>query len=197
MTDCPYHSSFLQKAEEYILLPNGNGLTGQLGYYIPKFTAEKYPELISHFGLRKNPQKLAEIFKTPITWGDYCDTYTSDCLNNDENEVVATRPPSSAKERDRYFVEGSYTGFFKDNGCNDSFTNCTGRFVDTHCSWTTYAESQFHWQNISLASDGPNEPNNGYSNAQLVEIIFAANATKSDVVSSKSIYSIRLYSRNL
>jgi hypothetical protein len=168
-------------AEEYILLPNGNGLTGQLGYYIPRFTAENYPELISHFGLRNNPQKLAEIFKTPITWGEYCDTFTSNCSNKDDNEI-ATRLPSSDRERKKYFLEGSYTGFFKENGCNDSFTNCTGHFVDTYCGWTTYAESQFHWQNIALASAGPNEPNNGYSNEQLVEIVFAANATKSDLL---------------
>ena len=121
---------------------------------------------VSHFGLRNNPQKLAEIFKTPITWGEYCDTFTSECSNNDDNEV-ATRLPSSDRERKKYLLEGSYTGFFKENGCNDSFTNCTGHFVDTYCGWTTYAESQFHWQNISLASAGPNEPNNGYSNEQL------------------------------
>mmetsp|Transcript_18830 Transcript_18830/g.28635 ORF Transcript_18830/g.28635 Transcript_18830/m.28635 type:complete len:615 (-) Transcript_18830:280-2124(-) len=121
---------------------------------------------------------MAEIFKTPITWGEYCDLN----LNCTLLDKVATRKPTNA-ERGKYFLDGSYTGFFKENYCDVSnSTSCVGHFVDVYCLWTTLAESQFYWHNISLVSGGHIEPNNGYSNEELVEIVFAANATRSDVL---------------
>ena len=171
---------WLSKADKYTMPPRKNGLTGRAGYYIPQFTADEHPELISHFGLRNQPQKMAEIFKTPITWGEYCDLN----LNCTLLDKVATRKPTNA-ERGKYFLDGSYTGFFKENYCDvGNSTSCVGHFVDVYCLWTTLAESQFYWHNISLVSGGHIEPNNGYSNEELVEIVFAANATRSDVVSS-------------
>jgi len=165
--------------EEYIFLTKRNGLTGQMGYYIPKFTAKKHPEFVSHFGLSNKPQKLSEVFKTPISWGEYCSS-TADCSDQNKNEV-ATRQPSDS-EKDKYFVDGFYKGFFKDNKCDiNNVNDCNGHFVNIGCKWTSFAESQFYWQNISLASAGP-LPNGAYSGSQLIEIMNASNATKSDVL---------------
>mmetsp|Transcript_931 Transcript_931/g.1213 ORF Transcript_931/g.1213 Transcript_931/m.1213 type:complete len:846 (-) Transcript_931:357-2894(-) len=161
---------------DFILPPIKNGSTGNFGYYIPKYTAEKYPELLSHFGLSNNAQKLAEVFKIPITWGVYCSSY-SNCTFADG---VATRLPINDKERSSYFLEGGYKGFFKENECNAR--TCAGHFADLHCEWYSFSDSQFYWHNISLASAGPNAPNNGYTQAQLTEIVFAANASRSDVM---------------
>lgn len=160
---------------------NKNGLTASVGYYIPRFTAERYPEFLSHFGLSNIPKKLSDVFKTPITWGEYCDAVN--CTNLGDG--VATRPPSDTGERNKYFLDGSYTGFFKDNQCDhNDMTACSGHFVDVDsCMWGTFAQNQFYWHNISLASSGPKKPNSGYSIEQVIEIVFAANATRSDVVS--------------
>ena len=158
-----------------------NGLAASAGYYIPRFTAERYPEFLSHFGLSNIPQRLSDVFKTPITWGEYCGVMNC----SDPDDGVATRPPSDTRERNKYFVEGSYTGFFQDNQCDpNDVTACTGHLIDVDlCTWASVAENQFYWHNISLASAGPSHSNSGYSIGQVVDIVFAANATRSDVVS--------------
>ncbi len=158
-------------------------MIGQIGYYIPIFTADRYPELATYFGLRNNRNLLADVFRTPTTWGYYCENISnSKCESPDD---IAKSRPLDEKEAKKYFVEESYKGHFRitdKNDCEKNPGSCTGHFIDTSCNWTTYAENQFYWQNISLVSDGPLHPNFGYTSEQGIEIIYAANATKSDVI---------------
>lgn len=170
------------KEYPFIFHVSRNGMTGQIGYYIPTFTAQRYPELATYFGLRNNRELLAKVFKTPTTWGDYCEMVSSSkCKNPDE---IAKGEPSDKTEASKYFVDGSFKGYFRitdANDCGKNPSNCTGHFIDPSCNWTTYAENQFNWQNISLASAGSLQPNSGYTAEQVNEIVLAANATKSDI----------------
>jgi len=137
------------------------------------------PPLASYFGLQgeENRVKLAEIFKQPTNWSDYCALADSGCLNDDG---VATRKPNSAKEGGSYFVEGEYTGYFKSNGC-DTNPNCIGSVVSPYCKWSAYTEAQLYWNNIALASHGPSGNNRAYGYSHMLQIYEAANATGADV----------------
>jgi len=168
-------------AETGCVLPNeNNGLVGGLGFYLPLFTVERDWTLTSYHGLQDR-EKLADRFKTPTTFADYCVHVSKDnCTSSDD---YVERPPSE-DEKENYFVEEIYKGYFRTtpaNNCTENPNTCTGHFVNPPCSWSTYAEAQFHWNDIPLASAGPLEPNNGYSYGHMTEIIKAANATKSDV----------------
>ena len=52
---------------------------------------------------RFDSNRLAEIFKRPTTFGDYCD-HVADCSNGEDE--AAARAPVDASERGRY--EGVY-----------------------------------------------------------------------------------------
>ncbi len=152
-------------------------MVGNLGLYTTQFTVKNNSSLISHFGLRgaANTQKLAETFKTPITWGDYC-SLVSNCTLGDD---VARRKPLTELEKISYFVEDYYTGHFMKN-CTVNGT-CMGFFANAPCRWTTYAEGQMYWHDIALKSTGP-EANGGYGPEHLQQIWLAANATKSNLI---------------
>ena len=53
----------------------GDGQVGKISLYIPKYTAERFPEMTSFYGLsgEENRLKLAQIFQFPYTWKDYCE----------------------------------------------------------------------------------------------------------------------------
>lgn len=154
-----------------------------MGFFIPLTTARRDPTLISYLGLQgeANRKKLAETFKTPTTWKEYCSLHESNCATGDS--VIASFPKTD-EEESSYFIEGLYPGYFRvhdDNNCTKNENTCTGHFVAGPCTWTNYAEAQMYWNNISLASRGPIKPNNGYTYSQMFQIYKAANATKSDV----------------
>lgn len=54
--------------------PQSMGVIGQENWFIPKFTAERDPTLLSYVGLagEENRRKLAKRFGRPVRWGDYC-----------------------------------------------------------------------------------------------------------------------------
>lgn len=174
-----YSSLVVEKGT--ILSEYANGIIGNLGFFIPHITATRYPEFSSYTGLSGdiNRVKLAQVFKTPITWKEYCDSY--DCTLS---ESAASREPENADEEALYFMEGIYTGFFEANNVTDCETNpeCMGHFVAPSCGWSVYAESQLYWNNIGLKSNGPLEPNNGYSYSQMYQVWRAAKATNSDII---------------
>lgn len=161
-------------------------MIGEEGWHIPKFTAEKDSSLLSHFGLagEENRRKLAERFNFPTTWGDYCNEVSPDgCRGN--NSTVAGRPPESEEETKSFFVEGLYTGHFRKtelNDCDKWPANCTGHFVDYPCGWTSFFIQQAHHLNIGLKSTGEQPGSDGYTYGQMLEIWYAANWTKSDVI---------------
>lgn len=160
------------------------GALGEQHWWVPRFTMERDPTLVSYAGLQgeENRFKLAQTFKRPTTWKQYCDEVsTSECSIADD---VATRPPKNEIEDQSMFVEGLYTGHFRAteaNNCTAHPFTCTGHITDYPCAWTTKVEQQTYHLNISLKSSGPSL-NGGYTFNQLYQIWQAANATKSDVM---------------
>jgi len=160
-----------------------NGMFAMIGYYIPRFTAERDPTLVHYVGLRgeKNRRKLASSFKTPISWIQYCALSEDNCTPDD---AIAKRFPVD-DESDRYFVKDLYTGHFhiaEANNCSDINQNCTGHFVEGPCTWISHGESIFYWNGIHLESRGNVTNNHGYSYSQILDIWSAANATKENVM---------------
>lgn len=122
---------------------------------------------------------LADIFKTPVSWGDYCKAF--DCSSPDS---AATRDPTSKSEEESYFWDEHYQGYFQDNNstaCTADIGNCFGQYIAPQCGWSNYGESQLYWNNIALESIGPFGPNGGYSYEQQKQIWKAAHATSSHV----------------
>ena len=72
-----------------------NGVAGYQGWYINKLSIERDPSLASSSGLSGeiNRKKMADTFKRPTTWSDYCNFVSStNCTVEDD---VANRPPTS------------------------------------------------------------------------------------------------------
>lgn len=165
--------------------PQTLGVLGQNSWYVPKFTAERNPTILSYVGLQgdDNRQKLASLFLRPTTWRDYCDEVSLDHCATDNG--VAKRQPLDMTEGDRMFVPGLYTGHFRKtekNDCDKHPTTCTGHIADYPCGWMSYLKQQLHWLDIALESDGPEPGCGGYTAQQLVDMWAAANATKSDLM---------------
>ena len=160
------------------------GALGEQFWFIPRFTAMRDPTLVSYVGLEgeANRRKLADRFKRPTTWKQYCDEVSvSNCTTNDG---VAARPPRNEVEGESMFVDGLYAGHFRattQNNCDLNPSNCTGHFADFPCSWGSFVTQQTYQLDIALESNG-NDMNGGYTISQLNQIWLAANATKSDVV---------------
>ena len=173
--------------ESYGGIPNSVvralGLKSIEGWYLPKFALAADPSLSSHVGLQgdANRRKLAETFKRPTTWHQYCQEVSStNCATPDE---VAQRPPTTGDEETKYFVSGLYTGHFRATLENDCDTNpaCTGHFADWPCGWTSFFPQQSHHLNIALKSSGP-EANGGYPYDSILDIWQASNATREPVM---------------
>jgi hypothetical protein len=158
------------------------GAISQESWFIPKFTAERDPSLLSFLGIQgeANRQKLAERFHRPTSWKDYCELVSNNtCATADS---VATRAPEE-EEYDTYFVKGLFTGYFRktdENDCEKNPTTCTGHITDYPCGWSSNVRPVAYWNNIALESNGPMPGSNGYGYSQIVQIMQAANATKSD-----------------
>jgi len=165
----------------------GTGGIGELHWFIPKLLAEKDPTLMSYFGMQgeKNRRKLAETFKRPTTWKDYCNIVSLD--NCTTNDGIASRYPNN-EEESLYFLDGLYKGYFRateKNDCDANPDNCTGHIVGSSCGelgFHSYYTQQAYHLDIAVESDGPVGPNNGYDYSSEVEIWLAANATRSPVL---------------
>lgn len=109
----------------------GLGVLAKESWFVTSFTAQKEATVVSYHGLvgEENRQKLAELFKRPTTWKDYCDLVsTSNCSIPDE---IALRYPDE-EESIKMFSNGLYTGHFRyteANNCTKWPTNCTGKKV--------------------------------------------------------------------
>ncbi|CAB9515293.1 Metabotropic glutamate receptor 1 [Seminavis robusta] len=165
--------------------PTSYGIVGEEALYVTKFTLEQDPSFATYIGLKgdRYRQKLAETFKRPLSWLQYCEQVSID--NCTTSNQVAQRPPKDETEAARYFVDGSYIGNFQytdQNNCTLNNDSCTGHFADYPCDWTSFAEAQFYHLNIALESNGPLPGSRGYSYSQLRELWQAANATKSNLI---------------
>jgi 7 transmembrane sweet-taste receptor of 3 GCPR len=153
--------------------------------FIPKFTAEQDPTLLSYIGMQgeNNRQKLADAFLRPTLWIDYCSEVSSN--NCSTPDGVAERAPEDEEESNMFFLEGLFTGHFRmtDVGnCTLNPTTCTGHVVDYPCDWSSFVEPLFYHLNIALSGDLHEEGARGHEDWQLTEIIAAANATKSNII---------------
>lgn len=162
---------------------DGNGQIGKDSLFLPKFTAQQYPFTVTYHGLSQNRQQLAEIFKRPTTWVDYCNEVSpKNCTIPDG---VADRYPDEA-DMGKYFAANRYTGHFRataDNICSGTQNGtCTGHAVAPPCDWSTFLEGQAYWLDMALKSSGPNHINGGYNYGEMIQIWNAANATKSHVI---------------
>ena len=127
--------------------------------------------------LRSIFSRLADTFKRPLVWSDYCTRISpNNCTAPDD---VAARAPSDAAEGGKYFVRGEYTGHFVATEKNNCTANpdCTGHIIDYPCTWSAYTASQLYWNDISLESNTPNGMNSyAYAaTAQILEASFATN----------------------
>lgn len=175
---------------------DGNGQVGGVYWYIPTFTMRRYPAFLSHLGLRDNMALLASVFKRPTTWRDYCEEVsTTNCTEPDD---FASEYPPTEEQGLKYFHAPEYIGHFratKENDCTASassplFDNstageewaCTGHIINAGCFWATFVEAQTFWNNIALKSSGRDSVSGGYTSADMADVWYAANATKSDVI---------------
>ena len=161
---------------------HGNGMVGQLQWYVPAFTARNHSKLITFHGLSNNREELAEVFKRPTTWKHYCEELSeSKCLQPDP---VAKRYPSQ-EEDDMYYQKDVFTGYFRhtsESNCTLNPNTCTGHIVAPPCSWSTDIEAQTYWLDIALKSNGSLTPNDGYAYEQMLQIWWAAAETGSHVI---------------
>lgn len=77
---------------------------------VTKFTLEKDQSLATYIGMKgeANRKKLADLFKRPIAFKEYCGLSASRCSESDN---VASRPPNSdGSEDEKYFIEGVFIG---------------------------------------------------------------------------------------
>lgn len=120
-------------------------------------------------------RKLASTFLRPATWAEYCTEVSFDnCASRDSHSTRAPEP----EERNLYFVEGQFTGYFRateKNDCDSYPSTCTGLILDWPCGWESFVQAQVYHLDIAL------EPVL-YSYAELLQIISAANATKSNII---------------
>lgn len=158
-----------------------DGQIGKISWYIPAFTAERFPEFITYHGLAGRRELLAETFQSPTTFETYCrDVSPTKCQVPDD---VAERAPVVGEE-DTYFQTGIFKGYFQtkpENNCTLNPSTCVGHIVGAPCTWSTNVDAQAYWNDIALRSMGNDGHNGGYSYGQMIQIWRAANATKSHV----------------
>ncbi|CAJ1946684.1 unnamed protein product [Cylindrotheca closterium] len=171
--------------QDEISLPSPNGMLGATGLFLPISTARDYPQLTSFLGYQgeSNRRLLAQLFKRPTTWKQYCDEISS--IKCSSPDGVAFRYPPSDEEGKKYFLQGQFMGHFettRESDCSRTL-DCTGYIVGPPCDFTNHLDSQLFWNNIvGLKRDGPLEENGGYNMTSMAEIWLAAAATQSPVL---------------
>mmetsp|Transcript_5907 Transcript_5907/g.9296 ORF Transcript_5907/g.9296 Transcript_5907/m.9296 type:complete len:1013 (+) Transcript_5907:46-3084(+) len=195
-------TSILRKLEEQKVIAYSTETGGKSKYwwYLPLFTAEEHPSLMSYLGLSTEygkdtdpltrRQQLAELFERPFTWTDFCANFTADnCQNppyfDQENRTIATRAPNTSTEETSYFSEGLFHGHFAptdENDCTANPDTCTGHFANVQCDWTTHAWQQAYHLKIPVKGNGQYDAVGGYGYGSMVEILNAANYTKSNIL---------------
>jgi hypothetical protein len=170
--------------------PSANGMVATSNFFVPAFTIKKYPSLAVFYGFQgdENRKLLAELFKKPTTWKEYCELVSSS--NCSIADRTAARYPNQTDleghyyEKNKFYVEGLYQGYFRateKNNCteSDGVDDCHGYFVAPPCDWSSFSEGQLYWNNVGLKQAGPIGYNGGYD--ALEDIWRAANATESHV----------------
>lgn len=152
---------------------HASGMVGKLAWYIPAFTARKYPFLQSYFTLSGKVQTsvppsthrglLSRIFERPRTWKDYCANFTKDnCTDppyvDKKNRTIASGKPTTTEEENSYFIEGSFHGYFAptiENNCTTNPSLCTGHIASWACGSSSYVREQAYHLEIPVSGNGP------------------------------------------
>lgn len=108
------------------------GVSVDNALFIPRFAAQEDPSLVSFMGLqgKENRRKLAETFKTPTYWKQFCEEVSP--TNCTVPDPIAQRYPITDEEAYSYFEEGLYNGHFRhteESNCDKYPSNCTGHFA--------------------------------------------------------------------
>lgn len=109
--------------------PQSLGVLAQESWFVTAFTAKVEPSVVSWYGMSgdQHRQKLAELFRRPVTWKEYCEEVSKkNCSTPDE---TARRYPEE-DESAKMFSDGFYTGHFRytdANNCTKWPENCTGK----------------------------------------------------------------------
>lgn len=164
--------------------PEALGVLSFEGIFIPKFTAQKDPSLLSYIGMQgeENRQKLADAFLRPTLWSEYCTEVSNTSCSVPDG--VARRAPKDVQEGDAYYNEGMYTGHFrktKENYGNATHP-ATGHLIDYPCDWNSYAEPQLYHLDIAISGDRHTKGTRGYEGRFFEQILAASNATKSNIL---------------
>ena len=181
--------------EEGLIEPTtGSGGVAKYSWYVPHFTAERDPIILSYFGMTSgdddlaNRRRLPELFLRPQTWKWFCDNVSADNCStpyyDEEGRLIASRPPADEGEEVRYFSAGSFHGHFaptEENDCDANPFTCTGHIANVQCDWSTFAIPQAHYLGIPVKGSGPGVAG-GYPYGRMVDIYNAANYTKSNVL---------------
>mmetsp|Transcript_14474 Transcript_14474/g.33495 ORF Transcript_14474/g.33495 Transcript_14474/m.33495 type:complete len:884 (+) Transcript_14474:194-2845(+) len=158
------------------ILTSSNGLLGQTGWYVPSFVLENHPDLSA-----KKRDVFAELFKTPITWGDYCQSLSPTNCSKDD---VAMRPPETDEERTSFFAEDDdekvlFKGYFnlsEENNCTLNPGTCKGHILDYPCDWSSFTDQQIHHNKIPL------DALRKYKYSETLQIMKASNYTRSPII---------------
>ena len=164
--------------------PLSSGGVSKYSWYVPKFTAERNFNLLTHFGLtsgteQEKRRRLADTFLRPQTWKAYCDDIsedqcaspkyenntTSNATGTATGKLIVARPPQDESEEGLYFKSGLFHGYFhasEDNDCDANPLTCTGHIAMPPCDYTNYVIPQAHHLGIPVKSSGPMEPAGNY-----------------------------------
>jgi hypothetical protein len=177
--DDGYYDNLLER--NLLEEPMELGALAEQNWFVPKFAAVDDPSILSYLGMTDRV-KLAETFKTPTSWTDYCTQVSPDnCATPDG---VATRAPSDDWEGESYFGYDEYIGHFRKLPAQDCVAypdTCYGHLTDYPCGWSSFSQANAHHLGLPLKATGP-DVNAGYSYSQLTQIWAAAEATRSPVL---------------
>eukprot|EP00536_Pseudo-nitzschia_multiseries_P017626 jgi/Psemu1/293132/fgenesh1_pg.1686_\ len=174
-----------------------SSLVPQHGWFVPKFVPDFVGEfgsgsdLLSYlaWGKEENRHLIAEVFKQPISWADYC--YNISSTNCSIPDGVATRPPrdklsedKDVKDENKMFFfsddnEVLFTGYFhttEENNCTLNPTTCKGHIIDYPCSFYGFTDQHLYHNNMLL------ERSHYYNSSDIREIVAASNWTQSPIV---------------
>jgi hypothetical protein len=139
--------------------------------------------LISFYGLQgeENRRKLADEFRSPTTWKEYCDEVSPDsCAAPDE----AAQGYPAERDESKYYAPPGYTGHFRllpEDNCTAFPDTCQGHFIAPPCTWSSNVDAQMWWNDIKLRANGPLTPYGGYGYSAMIQVWRAAVHTKSSV----------------
>ena len=155
---------------------------GKISWYTFERVIAADPSLKSFYGFT-NRKKIANLFKRPISWYEYCIKFAIGTC--DASDTVVKSSPVDAAAGAHYYIANIYPGYFKGDNCVTNPTTCTGYIVGAPCDWSTYVDAQIRWSHpngtLPLVSEGTRD-DGGYTYGQMQEIYEAAGRLNENVL---------------